>query len=108
MRYPDEIFRVKVDPKLAFGGKNRGIGHIWDIFIKNKEKQYNHVFIIKIHVLANFHEDSVIFDEIRGHLVILPFYRAQPRDCKGLLRKRGIEFERGVLHTPNFHTICLM
>ena len=104
MRYPDEIFWVRVDPKLAFGRKNRGIGHIRDIFIKNEKKQYNHVFILKIHVLANFHENRMIFDEIRGHLVILPFYRAQPRDCKCLLRKKGIEFEGGLLYTHQIFT----
>ena len=77
-------------------------------FHENEKRQYNHVFIIKIHVLANFHEDRMIFDEIIGHLVMLPFYRAQTRDSKGPLRKRAIEFELGVLHTPNFHRTCLI
>ena len=44
----------------------------------------------------------MIFDEIRGHLVILPFYRAQTRDSHGPLRKAAIKSEADVLDTPYF------
>ena len=72
---PNRKFLVKVDPKLPFWGKNRKIG-------KFSKKAYNHVSIFKIHVVAMFHEEILIFDEIRGHLVILPIYRAQTRDSE--------------------------
>ena len=65
-------------------------------------------FIIKIHILAKFHDEIMIFEGIRGHLVILPFYRAQTRDSEGPLRKKAIKFEVDVLDTPNFHRICLI
>ena len=42
----------------------------------------------------------MIFDEIRGQLVIVPFYRAQN---KGPLRKKDIKLELEVLDTLNFH-----
>ena len=73
-------------PKIDIFGKKSG--H----FQKNKKKQYCHLAIIKIHVLVKFHEEIMIFVEIRGHLVILSFYRAQTGYSKGCLRKRAIEF----------------
>ena len=79
MRFPDREFWVKVDQKLLFLGKNREIGENREIFKKSEKRQYNHVPIIKIHILAKFHE-KMIFGEIIGHLVILPLYRAQTRD----------------------------
>ena len=39
-------------------------------------KQFQHVPIIKMNVLAKFHVEKMIFDEIRGHLLCLLFYRA--------------------------------
>ena len=83
MRFPDREFWVKVDQKLPFLGKNREIGKKREIFKKYEKWQYNHVFIIKIHILAKFHEKIMICNEIRGLLVILPFYRAQTRDSEG-------------------------
>ena len=80
MRFPDREFWVKVDPKLPFLGKNQEIGKNREIFKKSEKRQYNHVSIIKIHILAKFYEKMTIFGEIRGHLAILPFYRAQTRD----------------------------
>ena len=50
----------------------------------------------------------ITFGEIRGHLVILPFYKAQTRDSYGPLRKKAIKFEADVLDTPNFHRIRLI
>ena len=44
----------------------------------------------------------MIFDEIRGHLLILLFYRALTRASEGLLRKKAIIFEVEVLHRPKF------
>ena len=35
----------------------------------------------------SFMKKKMICDEIRGHLVILPFYRAQIRDSEGPIRK---------------------
>ena len=55
-----------------------------------------------MHIMTNFHDKIMIFYEIRGYLVIFPFYRAQTRNFDGPLRKRGIKFEVEVLHTPNF------
>ena len=80
MRFPDREFWVKVDPKLPFWGKNREIGKNRKIFKKSEKRQYNHVSIIKIHILAEFHEKIMIFGEISGHFVILPIYWAQTRD----------------------------
>ena len=50
----------------------------------------------------------MIFDEIRRHLVILPFQRTQTRDSEGPLRKKAIRFILDVLDTPNFHRIRLI
>ena len=44
----------------------------------------------------------MIVDEIRGHLVILPFYRAQPETLEGPPRKRAKKFEVELLNIPNF------
>ena len=79
-----------------------------NIFKEIKNGQSYHVAILNIHVLAKFHEEILIFDEIRGHLVVLQFYRAQTRDSKGPLRKKAIKFELNVLDTPNFHIIRLI
>ena len=65
-------------------------------------------FMIELNILAKFHQEKTIFDEIRGHLLILPFYRALTRASEGLLRKKAIKFEVEVLHKPNFHRICLI
>ena len=74
---------------------------------KNEKRQYDYDFIITTHVLAKVHEEIMIFEEVRGHLVILLFYRAQTRDSEGPLRKRAIIFEVEVLDTPNFLRICI-
>jgi len=58
-------------------------------------------------IVAKFNKKT-IFDEIRGYLLILPFYRALTRASEGLLFKKAIKFEVVVLHTPNFHRICLI
>ena len=93
---------------MPFLGENREIGKNQEIKKKSEKRQYNNVSIIKIHILAKFHEKIMIFGEIRGHLVILPFYRAQTRDSYGPLRKKAIKFEADVLDTPNFHRIRLI
>ena len=56
-----------------------------------------------MNILVKFHQERAIFDEIRGHLLILPFYRALTRASEGLLRKKAIKSEVEVLHTQNFH-----
>ena len=67
-----------------------------------KKRQCNHVYIFKVHVFAKLHEEIMIVDEIRGHLVILPFYRAQPETLEGPPRKRAKKFEVELLNIPNF------
>ena len=55
-----------------------------------------------MNMLAKFHHEKTNFDEIRGHLLILLFYRALIREPEGLLRKKDIKLEVEVLHTPKF------
>ena len=61
-----------------------------------------------MNMMARFHREITIFDEIRGQLLILPFYRALTRASEGLLLKKAIKFEVEVLQMPNFHRICLI
>ena len=77
MRCLDRKFRVKFDPKLQILGKNREIG----------KNQYNHVFVIKIHVLAKFHEEMMICYKIRGHLRFYHFTELRPEILKILFEK---------------------
>ena len=93
--------------KCPFSGKI-GKSENREIFKKHEKCQCSHVFIIKIHILAKFHEKIMIFDEIRGHLVISPFYRAQTRNSEGPLRTKVLKFEVEVLDTLNFHRTCLI
>ena len=77
--------------------------------MKKIEKGYfQQVSIIKMNILAKFRQEIMIFDEIRGHLLILPFYRALTRASEGLPQKKAVRFEVEVLHTPNLHRICLI
>ena len=59
-----------------------------------------------MNILAQFHREKTIFYKIRGHLLILLFYRALTRAFEGLLWKKAIKFEVEVLHVSNFHRIC--
>ena len=61
-----------------------------------------------MNTLAKFHQEKTNSNEIRGHLLILLFYRALTKAPEGLLRKKAIEFEVEELHTPNLHRICLI
>ena len=106
--FPDREFWAKVDPKLQFWGKNREIGKNWEILEKIEKSKFQHVSIIKMNILAKFHQEKMIFDEIRGHLLILLIYRALTSASEGLLRKKAIKFKGEVLHTPNFYRICLI
>ena len=56
-----------------------------DIFKIIQRRQFFQVSSIELHILAKFHEEMINFDEIRGHLLILPFYRAQTRAFEGPL-----------------------
>ena len=47
------------------------------------------------------------FYKIRGHLVILPFYKTQTKASGAPLRKKAIEFEVEIPDTPNCYTIIL-
>ena len=55
-----------------------------------------------MNILVKFHQEKTIFDEIRGRILILLFYRPLTRAYIGLLRKKAIKFEVEVLHIPNF------
>ena len=46
-------------------------------------------------IFAKFHQQKTIFDEIRGHLRILLFYRSLTRAYKGRLRKKASKILRG-------------
>ena len=61
-----------------------------------------------MNILAKFHQEKTNFDEIRGHLLILLFYRALTRASEDLLWKKAIKFKVEVLHTPNFHRMSNM
>ena len=50
----------------------------------------------------------MIFDEVREHLVILAFYRAQSSDSEALFGKKTVKFEANVIDTLNFHRIRLI
>ena len=93
----------KIRPKLW--GKKSGNR---EILVKIVKKEFQKVSIIKMNILAKFHHERTIFDQIREHFSILPFYRALTRVSEGLLRKKAIKFEVEVLHKPNFHRICLI
>ena len=69
--------------------------------IRGKIKSY-HVSIIKIHVLAKFHEEMMIFEEVGGHLVISTILQGSDQSY---FRKKAIEFEVDLLDTPNFYKI---
>ena len=53
-----------------------------------------------MNILVKFHQEETFFDEIRGHLLILPFYRALLRASEGLLREKAIKFEVEVYGGP--------
>ena len=60
-----------------------------------------------MNILAKFRQKRRIFDEIRGHLLILLFYRALTRASEDLLQKKSIKVEMEVPHTQIFQRICL-
>ena len=84
------------------------LGKNQKIYKKIEKRQSYQVCNIKIHILAKFHEEIMVFEEIRGHLLILPFYRAQAKASQGPLRKKAIKFEVEVLDTSILHRICLI
>ena len=58
-------------PKIAFfGGKSGKIGKNREILEKIEKGYIKQVSIIKRNILAKFHQERTIFDEIRGHLLI--------------------------------------
>ena len=64
----------------------------------------NHIIVLPcltVNILAKFDEENMIFDEIKGHLQILLFYRA--RASQGLLLQTAIKFEVKMLDMPNVH-----
>ena len=70
-------------------GKNREYGKNRKIF---KSSNKGNIKKYQIHISTNFHEEIMIFDEIRGHLLILLFYR---------LRSKGSTIPgRGSLNIP--------
>ena len=86
--------------------KNQEFGKNRKILEKIEKSEFQHFSICKINILAKFRREKTIFDEIRGHLLILLYYRALTRVSRGLLCKKTIKFEVEALHTPNFHRIC--
>ena len=91
---------------LNFGG-NQEIRKNWEIK-KNENRKSCHIAINKMHILAIFHSEIMIFVEIRGHLEILPFHRTQSRNSESLHRNRAIIFEVEELDTQNFHRTCVI
>ena len=59
-------------------------------FPQVERRQSYHVAIILIHCLVKFSEEMIIFDEIRGHLVILSFCRARAKTSGGSSWKQAI------------------
>ena len=109
MGFPMGIYRPKLTQNCHFailGGKIWKSGKI-EIFWKKLRKGNCNTFCHKINILAKFHHEKTIFDEIRRHLLFLLFYRALTRAPDGLLRKKAIKVEVQVLHTPIFRRICL-
>ena len=56
---------VKFDPKLPYFVKNQEIGKIG-----NFQKIYENAPILKKHMLAPFHEETMIFVKFKGYLAI--------------------------------------
>ena len=50
--------------------------------------------------MAKSHEETMVFDETRGHLVFLLFCMAQIRVSDGSLGKKAIKSKVEVLDTP--------
>ena len=64
-------------PKLPFLGKIE-IGKNRKILEKKiEQRQYQQISVFRMKFLAKFHLQKMIFDEIIGHLLILPYHRAQ-------------------------------
>ena len=61
-----------------------------------------------MNILAKFHQEKNVFDEIRGHLLNLLFYRTLTRASEGFLREKAVKFAVKVILTPNLHRICLI
>ena len=79
--FPIGNFRQKLT-RTAFFEENR----------ENLKKFEKRKFIKKMNILAKFHQEKLIFDEVRGHLLILLFDRALTRASDGLLWKKAIKF----------------
>ena len=76
MGFPDGNLRQSW-PKIAMRG---GIGNSDNIEkFKNKIKkmQFQYVSIIRTNILAKVHQEKIICDKVRGHLLIFLFHRAQ-------------------------------
>ena len=48
-----------------------------------------------MNILAKFHQERTIFDEIKRYLLILLFYLALTRASEGMFQKKAIKFEFG-------------
>ena len=59
---------------------------------KNETRHFQHVSTIKIKILAKFHVEKMFFDNIRGYLLILLFYKAPTRVSENLLQKKVTKF----------------
>ena len=72
-------FRPKLAQNCLFGGKIGKSGKIEKFSKKVNKGNVNRFLTFRMNTLAKFHQEKMIFDKIRGHLLILPFYRAPTR-----------------------------
>ena len=61
-----------------------------------------------MNMLAKFHQEKTIFDEIRGHMLILLFFRALTRASEGRLQKKDVKSNMEVLYMPAEPQILLL
>ena len=87
---------------MPFFGKIGKSKKFWE---KLRKVNFNRFLSFDEH-LGRVSGRKMIVKEIRGHLLILLFYRDQTRASDVLLRKKAMKFEVELLDTPNLHRIC--
>ena len=58
-----------------------------------EKRQFYHVSIIEINILFKFHEENMLFDEIKGYSLTLLFSSAKTRISEGLLWEKAINLK---------------
>ena len=71
-------------------------------------KKGNCNLFIKIQLLVKFHEEIMIFEEIRGHLVIYHFTMPMPEILRVFFEKETQIFEVEELETQNLYRTRLI